>query len=912
MDKKYLEALQNLAYSFVELIEEMKGKSAKEGEKSSAFDLFKAQAKLGDTLKVISTGIKKIKDDNKKILSNQDTLISLSKEIRDAKEKKNVFSRLGDQKDSNKLKDGVKTIVIIAAGVIAIGLAFKLIGKVDFVSVMALSIALPLLAMAFAKIAEYKELKGKEIFTILGVMVGIAAAVWLSSIFLSMVRPMGLPQILTSIGIAAAFAVIGYGIGKLAKDLNKVGLVALAILPFSMVLIAAAIWASSILLSKVTPIGLPQIITSIGIAAMFSVIAYSIGELAKSLGKTTVKALFMLPIAMVLIAGAITASSYILSQIKPMSAQTMMDVILTSVALGAASLIMFIPIWLFSKTGIGLKEALMGSLAVIIISGAIMVSSLILALGTYKNFPSVDWALGTGLSILLFSPAVILLGLIAASGVGIIALVLGGLAVIGLSAVIVATSHILSGGNYTTYPTLDWAMGVSMVMMSFGLASLMLGGFILGTLGLGGLALEAGNKAILDIAKTIVTTSFILNKGNFKGGPTKAWAEGISLAIGAFAPVYGYLMKSQIMSIFGGKAMSGDEYGKVMVTIAKSIITVAEVFNKAGVKAWSNAPTKQWAEGVGLAIGAFAPIYSIMDDSLGDKLMSLFFGQEDKAKKMSDAMITIAYAIIAVAKVFEKSTQKYVGGPSKAWADGVGQSLAHFSTVYGMLKTQKLDLEDVQEMTPSVVVIAKALGLVAKQLEGVKFEGSIPADFTENLAKNIEAFLDLIDTMEDKELDFSKVLTTTKAIVLMAGAYDKLANSLSKLSTNIMSLKENQLDSLRMVTGNIISLSIIDSENFDKVLEKLAEKSEDLKELYENLAKEQAVGASKVAPKVADKGAASSISTATTVSSDMAIKDLYNKLEEMNGQLKVIASNSGNLSSYVNELRGAGDVMLKH
>jgi hypothetical protein len=207
MDKKYLEALQNLAYSFVELIEEMKGKSAKEGEqKSAAFDLFKAQAKMGSTLKVISNGIKKIKDDNKKILSNQDTLISLSKEIRDAKEKKNVFSSLGDKKDSNKIKDGVKTVVVIAAGVMAIGLAFKLIGKVDFVSVMALSIALPLLALAFAKIAEHKELKGKEIFTILGVMVGIAAAVWLSSIFLSMVRPMGLAQILTSIGIAAAFA----------------------------------------------------------------------------------------------------------------------------------------------------------------------------------------------------------------------------------------------------------------------------------------------------------------------------------------------------------------------------------------------------------------------------------------------------------------------------------------------------------------------------------------------------------------------------------------------------------------------------------------------------------------------------------------------------------------------------------
>ncbi len=849
MDKRYIEALQNLAYSLVDLVDEMKKKSeVDDKETSSAFGLFKGYAKLGNTLKIISKGINQLRESNDKILANQNTLLAMSKEVRDAKEKKNIFGRLSDKKDSNKLKDGVKTIVLIAAGITAIGLAFKLIGGVDFASVMALSLALPLIAYAFVEIAKQKELSGKEIFKIFGILVGISATILVSSILLSMVVPLSIPQMLTAIGIAAAFTVISFSIGKLAKSLDKVSL----------------------------------------------------------------KSLLTLPITMVAIAAAITASSYILGYTQPIDSTTMMSIIMTSLALGAASVIMFIPILLYSK--IPLKDVIVGSIGVIAVSGAIFISSLLLNMGNYTNVPTIDWALGAGLSLLLFSPAVILLGLIAASGVGAIALLLGGIAVIGLAYVISTVSHIMASGNYANGPSLDWALGTGLVMTTFGLASMGLGALILGTFGLGGLAIAAGNKAIIDIASTIVSTSFILAKGQYKGGPTKQWAEGISLALGAFSPVYSTLMKSQILSIFGGNAMTGQQYADVMTTIANSIIQVAKIFNAAGVSVWSNAPTKQWAEGVGLAIGSFAPVYSMMDESLGDKLMSLFFGKEDKAQKMSDAMITIAGAIIAVAGIFNKSTAKYTSGPSRQWAEGVGQSLAHFSTVYAMLDDTGLDYKDIKEMQPSILFIADAMGKVAMKLNGVEFKGSIPADYTENLAKNIQAFLEISEDLEDSSFNFIEIYKTANALVTLASAYDKLAMSLNKLNKNVMNLQQNQLDSLRMVTGNIISLSIIDSENFDKILDKLSEKSEDLKDLFKDLSIEYAGIASTSTSKISTTGnkLATSISTTTNTNQDMAIKDLYSKLEEMNQKLGIIASNSGNLSSYVNELRASGDVVLKH
>ena len=58
----------------------------------------------------------------------------------------------------NKIVDGIKVVILIAAGVLALGLAFKIIGKVDFLSVMALSAAMYVISNTFSKISSIKNL----------------------------------------------------------------------------------------------------------------------------------------------------------------------------------------------------------------------------------------------------------------------------------------------------------------------------------------------------------------------------------------------------------------------------------------------------------------------------------------------------------------------------------------------------------------------------------------------------------------------------------------------------------------------------------------------------------------------------------------------------------------------------------
>ena len=835
MEKRYLESLQNLAYSFVELVEEMKNKTKEdEKEKSSTFELFKNYGKLGGTLKIISKGIAKLKEDNKKILSNQDTLMALTKEIKEAKEKKNIFGKLSDRKESSQVKDGVKTIVVIAAGIMAIGLAFKLIGTVDFTSVMALSLALPLLAFAFVEIAKQKELKGKEVFTILGVMIGISAAVWLSSLFLGMIQPLSLMQLVTAIGIAATFAVIGYGVGKLAKDLNSVSF----------------------------------------------------------------KSLLMLPIALVLISTAIMASSYILAMTSPISASTMMDVIITSASIAAASLIMFIPIWLYSK--LDAKTILTGSLGLIAVAGAIMVSSILLSYGNYTNAPPIAWSLGVGLSLLVFSPAIIILGLIAANG-GASALLAGAVAVIGLAAVLTASSIILALGNYSTYPSLDWALGVGASMIGFGLAVVALG--FIAISGVGAVALLAGAAAVLGLSAVLVASSAILAQGNYSKYPSAKWSLGVGGSILGFG-IAAAALGAIILTGIGAAAIA---LGVITITkLAQSLVDIDILFKKGEFKKY---PSLDWAQGVSKALATVGSVLSdmgiggIFKNFLGDLLGT---GPVDLAQKMVDIDAILAQG-------------QFIKYPPITWAEGVAKSMLSIGNVLSNMGIGGIFKNVLgSALGTGPVDLARKIVEIDSALSKGKYDKYPTADWSKGTLASLTSMSSLYSILNDADLtnvdkiNPVKLATASTSLLMLASAYDKLAYSIGKLNSNIMNLQQNQLDSLRMVTGNIISLSIIDSDNFDKIMDKLTEKSADLKDLYKDLSLEYSLSSGSTIKPNGGKAKGGNLVTPSIKSQDMSIKDLYDKLDEMNSQLMTIANNSGNLSSYVNELRASGDVTLQH
>jgi hypothetical protein len=1012
MDKRLLQALEHIGDGLEMLVDSLK---SQEKPKTSTAQAVQG-GDFGKSLEKINMGIQSIKKDTQLLLKNQQTLVTQQKQKSSDKQTE-LFDQAGDQKKTGQLKKGIATILLIAVAVLAIGLAFKIVGKIDFLSVIGLGLAIVLISVAFEKVSRFgltikqaaitsltlvmmsaaitvsswilsmistvsiaklatgiliagmfyvmadklakialgvaafklARVKAWQIilplvgistaitasswilsqtrvltftqsitaimiagmFAVISVnfekialgvaafdkynikkivlvttLVGMAAAITASSWILSLIRPMTFKQSINAILIAAMFMVISFNFEKIAAGVAAFDKLKIkkTVLILTLVGIAAAITASSWILSLIKPMGLMQFLTAIGIAILFAVMSFVMKDLAigivlidKIIGK---KAALLIPLTLVTISIAIMLSSHILSKSAKMGFSEILKIILFGVGLGIAVLAILpsvLAVGIVMASGVGAGALALGVLAVPIIALAIMVSSHILAKGKYDKFPSAGWALGVGLSMTLFTTAVLALGVIAITGVGALAilaglvlvpivamavvltaaiirkgkfdkypgagwilgvgvsmtgfaaaaLTLGVIAITGIGAIallagifftkkiaqnivdvskiigkgkydkypgagwilsvgvtltgfgvatvalgvialtgigaiamlaglfftkkiaqnVVDVSTILAGGKYDKYPGLAWiaSIGVTMTgfavgvvtlggialtgfglgavaiwagtqaviliaetivkvdevmskgkfdkfpswnwigavglsMTAFGASMIGLGALILGSLGLGWIVLKTGEEAVLLIAGTVVKAAEVLRKGNFSGGPTKEWAEGIAIALGAFSPIYTMLAANAFWSIFGVGGVTPKQYRSAILVISEGIITAANkfAFNKASFK---DGPSKEWAEGISIALSAFSPVYGILVENSG------WFKSGISPETYKKAIITISNGIVTAAQYFANNKSKFVEGnyPSKQWGKGVGAAIGAFAPALQVL-----------------------------------------------------------------------------------------------------------------------------------------------------------------------------------------------------------------------------------
>jgi hypothetical protein len=915
MDKQLLKALDNLGNALEMLTDALQSK--KEAKSDTAQTM--QAGDFGKQLESINVGIKEIKADTQKILNNQQTIIDLQRK-KDGDKKTGEFQETGeDKKKESNIRKGVQTILLIAIAVLAIGLAFKIVGKVDFLSVIALSLAILIIAVAFERVAK-SGLKPKEAFMasitlgimslgilissfilskvqkitlqqfmsavmiatlfyfiapvmadiinrlqeeteismddgkskkkmktkkmswnklfamVVGlplIMIGMSLGIMLSSWILSKIRPMSMPQIITGILIAGMFTVVATGIkgllhalteetevqakgfGGKQKGIAMGKLLQLClILPILMLSISAGITLSSWVLSMIKPISFAQALTAIAIALAFSVISFGLKGLLVSLALvlqlfgmgTMLKLAGIVVLILPAIALAITASSWILSKVRPLTFMQIIGALaitilfaimsyvmpylaagiviidkligtkklilipLTLVAISAAimlsshilskmadipwmkilkilvyGIVMALVVTAFTPAVIFLGLLPLGSLikgviGIVLIATAIVLSSMILAKGKYDKPPKWSWTLQAALAFLVFAPAVVLLGMVplpvmimglisvvlvataivltskilakgkydkyppakwtlstllalgpfalgmAFLGPLLIAVALGVPAVWLVAKTIVSTAKILATGKYEKFPSLEWTKSVTLSMGFFGAAMVGLGGLILGSLGLGMVALLAGREAVLLIAETTVEAADVLRRGSFVGGPKKEWAEGVSIALGAFSSVYEMLAANSFWSLFGMGGIGPNEFAAGIKVVTKGIVVAAKEFetNKA---AFIDGPSPKWAKGVGLAIGAFAPVYGILLGQGRSTFDKIFGGPGPSVKDMKKAIIAISQGIVDAAYFFAKNTAPFGEGkyPSKKWGKGVGAAIGAFAPVFQVL-----------------------------------------------------------------------------------------------------------------------------------------------------------------------------------------------------------------------------------
>ena len=561
------------------------------------------------------------------------------------------------------------------------GLMQMITGIVIVAMFWVMSKFLPELAMALVIVDKILG-KGK-MWLIPVVFIAISAAIMVSSLLLSVSAELTWKQMLGTLLIGLIFAGLSYVMPEMAAGLvmmdKMLGKGKMWLIPVVYLAISVAIMLSSHVLNMMADLSIMTMLKILAFSVVMTVSVILLGLAALVLAKIGLTNIIKGSASMVILATSILVTSLLLNNGSYNKFPSTEWVLHSALAIGVFGGLSF----LLMKIG-GLTTYIKGSLAIVLLATTMMVSSHIIAMGNYGNYPSPRWALGVGGSLLGFGLAAIGLGL-AMMFDGGLTLLLGSVAVLGVALTIVGVSHIIAKGNYSKYPSMAWIGGVGLTMTGFTLAMITLGGLIVGSFGLGAVALAAGSNAVLSVARTMVKTSFILQNGKWTGGPTKAWSEGVSIALGAFMPVYDMLLDSNAIwgSITGSKGVTPQKFGKAIEAITKSIVLAAIILGSfPGV--WKGGPTKEWSEGVGIAIGAFAPVYDMMTAS--KSIMSSITGSKGiTPEKFSDAIKTVSMGIISAGIIFAISPGIWKNGPTKAWGEGVGKSISAFLPIYDMM-----------------------------------------------------------------------------------------------------------------------------------------------------------------------------------------------------------------------------------
>ena len=749
----------------------------------------KLVSKFDDNLGSIVSELKVIKKDVQAINTKTDKILEVVKEEKESKST-GMFGEIEGKSNKDKIIGAVKTVVLIAAGVLAIGLAFKIVGDVDFLSVVALGMGIMFAAYAFAQVASIKDDKGKPIdFKRAGlvsvIMIIMATALLVSGLILKLMPVIGLMEFITIIGVGLTLGLATYFILKAIGNVKLKSLLFVPLLPVILPLIALGLVFSGSILTAMPIVGASQLLSAVGVSLAMAPVLFGVGYMAKGLKNTSMTDILLVGLVMPIIALGVVAAAIILkltpdvpffavvkaglavglavlaivpsiillnkfkveakdalSSIGTIAAIAlsiviasiilqltvdipMMNVIHAGIGIGIATLAMLPTLIVIKKTKLSMKDIVMGGLAIVMLSAVIMISSLIIGLGSYGDYPSVGWALGVGLSVIAFTLPLIVLGLIIATGIGLPLLGLGAIGVLLIVATIVAVSYLIQLGDYSEYPSIAWAIVVGMLILTVS-ATMVIIGLLLPLIFLGAISLmivvasivgashklnegeydtypdlawsaafinnilvtagvmvvlgvllpflALGALSIMIIASTIVWTSHKLNEGTYENFPSWRWALGTGLAMLVFGIPMLALGLMVIASFGMGLGMLAAGTAGVLI-IADAIQQSSHILAK-GTYEKGTYPSLAWSHGVGSAIMVFAKALAIQS---GLSLMSKFFG--GKKVDLSAFIIKITNAIVEAGTVLTNSGGKFEKGtyPSFEWSHGVGTAIMTFA-----------------------------------------------------------------------------------------------------------------------------------------------------------------------------------------------------------------------------------------
>jgi len=670
IDEKYISALESFTEALAEIVETLK-EQQKTGKADTVNEMLKNSSEgLGKVVK----DLKKVTQEGFKDVKNQNSIIERKIDGIKKQKESGMFDKIEDPKNKNKIVDGIKVVVLIAAGVLALGMAFKIIGKVDFISVLALSAAMVAMAFAYTKISDTKGLSFGKIFRVAMILPIMALGLAASGYLLRNFPKIGLMQGISIMVVSGALGLATYLISKALGKLSTKSLIMIPLIPFILPLIALGIVKASYILKDVKQLTLMQVFSVALVGLALGVATFGIGLALKGMKNISWKEMLALPIMIPLIAGGIVLASTIFQAFVPI--KNPLQLLLGSLVMGV-SILMFTPaVYILGK--LNFSQIVKGSIGVLAVAGAILgVAWIFSLLPAEMRYPGFMWSLGAGLSIIGFGLLSVALGLLTTLvtpivfGIGLLALLAVAGAILGVAWIFSLLPAEMR------YPGFMWSLGAGLSIIGFGLLSVALG--LLTTL-VTPIVFGIGLLALLAVAGSMVGVSLILNQGKWDGPyPSLGWALGVggSLLIFSLAAVAASVggLASAIGSLFTG----GED---PLVKMANTMVLVSLLLQK-GI--WNKGyPSYAWSMGVGTALLMFTSAYATITALEGfNRVLSFLTG--GKSKSFDEFVLSAIGTMIVAREMLNVGDWKSAKHPTYEWSLGIGTALATFALAYATI-----------------------------------------------------------------------------------------------------------------------------------------------------------------------------------------------------------------------------------
>jgi len=623
-----------------------------------------------------------------------------------------------DKKKESNIKKGVGTILLIAVAVLAIGMAFKLVGKVDFLSVIGLALAITLISIAFEKIAKLK-ISLKEAFTTSIVLVMIAGVIAISSWILALVIPLSFSKAITAILIAGVFTILSYGMKNIITALKGVNIFALMTtmeyLPFIFFALSTAIALSSYVLALVMPLSFGKALTAILIAAVFAVISYGLKNIMTAFKGVNIVDIFsvaeFIPMIFLSLSLAIALSSYVLALVMPIGLGQAITAILIAAVFAVISYGLKNIMKSFEGISVdSIAEAIIAIPFIFIgLSFAIAASSWLLAMVVPITFAQALTSIAISIVFVVLSFAAALI-FKAISGIStsklIAASIIMPILFTAMSLAIMVSSYLLAQTQEIPFMKLLSILGLA-ITVAISAVVMGLAAIILNKLGGIGDYIKGG-IAVIIIAATIMASSLILSYGTYEEGgyPKWEWSLSVGLSISIFG-IAAVLLGTQALNPFFYAGLG------VTLLVAGTIVAASAIFALGSYDDGAY-PSLSWALGVGGSIAAFG-IAAVL---LGFQVFNPFFYMG------LGVILVVAATIVATSLIFAQGKFDVGKFPSVEWMLGAT----------GVILTMSLVAVGIAFLSPliilgsiAIMVTALTIMLVDKVFSEGKFK-SYPSD----------------------------------------------------------------------------------------------------------------------------------------------------------------------------------------